>query len=325
MPCVPGTEGAIATYQEADSFIKEHGFPVIIKAAMGGGGRGMRVVREQSAFKEGFERAVSEAKSAFGDGTVFIERFLDKPRHIEVQLLGDSEGNIVHLFERDCSVQRRHQKVVEQAPAVLDDEVRFKILEDAKRIAKAVNYRAAGTAEFLVDQQNRHYFIEINPRIQVEHTITEEITGIDIVAAQIQIAAGATLPELGLTQESITKRGYAIQCRITTEDPQKGFQPDTGKIEVYRSAGGNGVRLDASSGFAGAQITPHYDSLLVKVSVKGATFEVARRKMLRALVEFRIRGVKTNIPFLFRVLSHEVFCNNKTWTTVRSARGRDYK
>jgi len=315
VPCVPGTPGAIASYQEADSFIKEHGFPVIIKAAMGGGGRGMRVVREQSTFKEGFERAVSEAKSAFGDGTVFIERFLDKPRHIEVQLLGDSEGNIVHLFERDCSVQRRHQKVVEQAPAVLDDEVRFKILEDAKKIAKAVNYRAAGTAEFLVDQQNRHYFIEINPRIQVEHTITEEITGIDIVAAQIQIAAGATLPELGLTQESITKRGYAIQCRITTEDPQKGFQPDTGKIEVYRSAGGNGVRLDASSGFAGAQITPHYDSLLVKVSVKGATFEVARRKMLRALVEFRIRGVKTNIPFLFRVLSHEVFCKNQTWTT----------
>jgi len=315
VPVVPGTDGAIESYDLADSFIKEYGFPVIIKAAMGGGGRGMRVVREQSQFKDGFERAVSEAKSAFGDGTVFIERFLDKPRHIEVQLLGDSEGNCVHLFERDCSVQRRHQKVVEQAPAVLDDEVRFRILEDAKKIANSVGYRNAGTAEFLVDQQNRHYFIEINPRIQVEHTITEEITGIDIVAAQIQIAAGATLPELGLTQDSITKRGYAIQCRITTEDAQQGFQPDTGKIEVYRSAGGNGVRLDASSGFAGAQITPHYDSLLVKVSVKGATFEVARRKMLRALVEFRIRGVKTNIPFLFRVLSHEVFCRNATWTT----------
>lgn len=217
MPVVPGTDGAIESYDLADSFIKQYGFPVIIKAAMGGGGRGMRVVRKQEDFKEGFERAVSEAKAAFGDGTVFIERFLDRPRHIEVQLLGDGEGNCVHLFERDCSVQRRHQKVVEQAPAVLDDEVRFKILEDAKKIAKAVQYRNAGTAEFLVDQQNRHYFIEINPRIQVEHTITEEITGIDIVAAQIQIAAGATLPELGLTQESITKRGYAIQCRITTE------------------------------------------------------------------------------------------------------------
>ncbi|KAK9894024.1 pyruvate carboxylase [Cystobasidium minutum MCA 4210] len=315
VPVVPGTDGAIESYDLADSFIKEYGFPVIIKAAMGGGGRGMRVVRDQESFKDSFERAVSEAKSAFGDGTVFIERFLDKPRHIEVQLLGDSHGNVVHLFERDCSVQRRHQKVVEQAPAVLDDEVRFRILEDAKKIAKAVNYRNAGTAEFLVDQQNRHYFIEINPRIQVEHTITEEITGIDIVAAQIQIAAGASLPELGLTQDSISKRGYAIQCRITTEDAQENFRPDTGKIEVYRSAGGNGVRLDAASGFAGAQITPHYDSLLVKVSVRGATFEVARRKMLRALVEFRIRGVKTNIPFLFRLLSHEVFCKNQTWTT----------
>jgi pyruvate carboxylase len=286
--------------------------PVIIKAAMGGGGRGMRVVREESEFKNAFERAVSEAKSAFGDGTVFIERFLERPRHIEVQLLGDSHGNIVHLFERDCSVQRRHQKVVEVAPAThLPDEVRQAIWDDAIKLAKSVNYRNAGTAEFLVDQQGRHYFIEINPRIQVEHTITgkyhaidsphilietmtEEITGLDIVAAQIQIAAGATLPQLGLTQDAITKRGFAIQCRVTTEDAAANFQPDTGKIEVYRSAGGNGIRLDASSGFAGAQITPHYDSLLVKVSVSGTTYEVARRKMLRALVEFRIRGVKVS-------------------------------
>ncbi|KAI9606086.1 hypothetical protein H4Q26_004460 [Puccinia striiformis f. sp. tritici PST-130] len=237
-------------------------------------------------------------------------------RHIEVQLLGDSLGNVIHLFERDCSVQRRHQKVVELAPASnLPDEVRARILEDAKKLAQAVKYRNAGTAEFLVDQQGRHHFIEINPRIQVEHTITEEITGIDIVAAQIQIAAGATLAELGLTQEAVSKRGHAIQCRVTTEDPAMGFQPDTGKIEVYRSAGGNGVRLDASSGFAGAQITPHYDSLLTKVTVRGATFEIARRKMLRALVEFRIRGVKTNIPFLFRVLSHETFVASSTWTT----------
>jgi pyruvate carboxylase len=277
----------------------------------------MRVVRAAEDFKESFERAVSEAKSAFGDGTVFIERFLDKPRHIEVQLLGDNLGNVIHLFERDCSVQRRHQKVVELAPASnLSEEVRTRILEDAKKLAQAVKYRNAGTAEFLVDQQGRHHFIEINPRIQVEHTITEEITGIDIVAAQIQIAAGATLAELGLTQDAVSKRGHAIQCRVTTEDPAMGFQPDTGKIEVYRSAGGNGVRLDASSGFAGAQITPHYDSLLTKVTVRGATFEIARRKMLRALVEFRIRGVKTNIPFLFRVLSHETFVASQTWTTV---------
>ncbi|KAH9967329.1 pyruvate carboxylase [Russula dissimulans] len=316
VPIVPGTPGPVDKWSDADSFIKEYGFPVIIKAAMGGGGRGMRVVREESEFKNAFERAVSEAKSAFGDGTVFIERFLERPRHIEVQIIGDAQGNIVHLFERDCSVQRRHQKVVEVAPAThLPEEVRQAIWDDAIRLAKSVNYRNAGTAEFLVDQQGRHYFIEINPRIQVEHTITEEITGLDIVAAQIQIAAGATLPQLGLTQDAITKRGFAIQCRVTTEDAATNFQPDTGKIEVYRSAGGNGVRLDSSSGFAGAQITPHYDSLLVKVSVSGTTYEVARRKMLRALVEFRIRGVKTNIPFLFRLLTHDVFIAGKTWTT----------
>ncbi|KAJ7695145.1 carbamoyl-phosphate synthase L chain, ATP binding domain-containing protein [Mycena rosella] len=316
VPVVPGTPGAVASYTDGDAFIKEYGFPVIIKAAMGGGGRGMRVVREQSDFKDAFDRATSEAKSAFGDGTVFIERFLERPRHIEVQILADALGNTIHLFERDCSVQRRHQKVVEVAPAThLPEEIRQAILADAIKLAKSVGYRNAGTAEFLVDQMGRHYFIEINPRIQVEHTITEEITGIDIVAAQIQIAAGATLPQLGLTQEAITKRGFAIQCRITTEDASQGFQPDTGKIEVYRSAGGNGVRLDASSGFAGAQITPHYDSLLVKCTVSGTTYEVARRKMLRALVEFRIRGVKTNIPFLFRLLTNDVFIGGKTWTT----------
>ncbi|PPQ65879.1 hypothetical protein CVT24_011210 [Panaeolus cyanescens] len=316
VPVVPGTPGPVESYSDGEAFIQEYGFPVIIKAAMGGGGRGMRVVREQSDFKNAFERAVSEAKSAFGDGTVFIERFLERPRHIEVQILADAVGNTIHLFERDCSVQRRHQKVVEVAPAThLPEEVRQAILSDAIKLAKSVGYRNAGTAEFLVDQMGRHYFIEINPRIQVEHTITEEITGIDIVAAQIQIAAGATLPQLGLTQEAVTKRGFAIQCRVTTEDAAAGFQPDTGKIEVYRSAGGNGVRLDASSGFAGAQITPHYDSLLVKCTVSGTTYEVARRKMLRALVEFRIRGVKTNIPFLFRLLTHDVFIGGKTWTT----------
>ncbi|KXN89374.1 Pyruvate carboxylase [Leucoagaricus sp. SymC.cos] len=316
VPVVPGTPGPVESLKDGETFIKEHGFPVIIKAAMGGGGRGMRVVREEADFKASFERAVSEAKAAFGDGTVFIERFLERPRHIEVQILADAAGNTIHLFERDCSVQRRHQKVVEVAPAThLPEEVRQAILGDAIKLAKSVGYRNAGTAEFLVDQMGRHYFIEINPRIQVEHTITEEITGIDIVAAQIQIAAGATLPQLGLTQDAITKRGFAIQCRITTEDAATGFQPDTGKIEVYRSAGGNGVRLDASSGFAGAQITPHYDSLLVKCTVSGTTYEVARRKMLRALVEFRIRGVKTNIPFLFRLLTHDTFIGGKTWTT----------
>lgn len=316
VPVVPGTPGPVSEYKEAQAFIKEHGFPIIIKAAMGGGGRGMRVVRDEASLEDAFNRAKSEALSAFGDGTVFIERFVDKPRHIEVQILADRAGNVVHLFERDCSVQRRHQKVVEIAPAKnLDNAVREAILNDALKIAKAVKYRNAGTAEFLVDTQNRHYFIEINPRIQVEHTITEEITGIDIVAAQIQIAAGALLPQLGLTQQRIRQRGFAIQCRVTTEDPEKSFQPDTGKIEVYRSSGGNGVRLDGGAGYAGAIITPHYDSLLVKVTCSGSTYEVARRKIVRALVEFRIRGVKTNIPFLQRLLTHDTFINGHCWTT----------
>jgi pyruvate carboxylase len=316
VPVVPGTPGPVEKFEEVKSFTDEHGFPIIIKAAFGGGGRGMRVVWKQEELKDAFERATSEAKSAFGNGTVFVERFLHKPKHIEVQLLGDSHGNVVHLFERDCSVQRRHQKVVELAPAKdLPIETRDAILADAVRLAKSVNYRNAGTAEFLVDQENRYYFIEINPRIQVEHTITEEITGIDIVAAQIQIAAGASLEQLGLTQDRITTRGFAIQCRITTEDPSQAFKPDTGKIEVYRSAGGNGVRLDGGNGFAGAVITPHYDSMLVKCTCLGSTYEIARRKMLRALVEFRIRGVKTNIPFLASLLTHPTFIESNCWTT----------
>lgn len=316
VPVVPGTEGPVEKFEDAKAFTDEYGFPIIIKAAFGGGGRGMRVVREQATLQESFERATSEAKSAFGNGTVFIERFLDKPKHIEVQLLGDNHGNIVHLYERDCSVQRRHQKVVELAPAKdLDPVLRDHMLDDAVKLAESVGYRNAGTAEFLVDQQGRYYFIEINPRIQVEHTITEEITGIDIVAAQIQIAAGASLAQLGLTQDRISIRGFAIQCRITTEDPANGFSPDTGKIEVYRSAGGNGVRLDGGNGFAGAIITPFYDSMLVKCTCLASTYEIVRRKMLRALVEFRIRGVKTNIPFLGSLLTHPTFIQGSCWTT----------
>lgn len=316
VPVVPGTPGPIDSSSEAKAFVEEYGYPVIIKAAFGGGGRGMRVVREGDSIEDAFNRAKSEALTAFGNGTCFIERFLDKPKHIEVQLLADNYGNVIHLFERDCSVQRRHQKVVEIAPAKnLPKLVRDAILTDAVKLAKSANYRNAGTAEFLVDEQNRHYFIEINPRIQVEHTITEEITGVDIVAAQIQIAAGASLQQLGLLQDKITTRGFAIQCRITTEDPAKNFQPDTGKIEVYRSAGGNGVRLDGGNGFAGSVISPHYDSMLVKCSCSGSTFEISRRKMLRALIEFRIRGVKTNIPFLLALLTNEVFIAGDCWTT----------
>lgn len=316
VPVVPGTPGPVEKFDHVKDFTDEFGFPIIIKAAFGGGGRGMRVVREQASLKDAFERATSEAKAAFGNGTVFVERFLDKPKHIEVQLLGDNLGNVVHLYERDCSVQRRHQKVVEIAPAMdLPVETRDAILADAVRLARSVKYRNAGTAEFLVDQQNRYYFIEINPRIQVEHTITEEVTGIDIVAAQIQIAAGASLEQLGLTQDHISSRGFAFQCRITTEDPARSFAPDTGKIEVYRSAGGNGVRLDGGNGFAGAIITPHYDSMLVKCTCRGSTYEIVRRKMLRALVEFRIRGVKTNIPFLIKLLTHPTFVEGRCWTT----------
>ena len=315
VPVVPGTPGPVEKFEDVKAFTDEHGFPIIIKAAYGGGGRGMRVVRDQESLKDSFERATSEAKSAFGNGTVFVERFLVKPKHIEVQLLGDNTGNVVHLYERDCSVQRRHQKVVELAPAKdLPTEIRDQILSDAVKLAKSVNYRNAGTAEFLVDAKG-YYFIEINPRIQVEHTITEEITGIDIVAAQIQIAAGATLQQLGLTQDRISTRGFAIQCRITTEDPANGFSPDTGKIEVYRSAGGNGVRLDGGNGFAGAIITPFYDSMLVKCTCLASTYEIVRRKMLRALVEFRVRGVKTNIPFLGSLLTHKTFIEGNCWTT----------
>ncbi|CAI4061830.1 pyruvate carboxylase 1 SKDI_07G1950 [Saccharomyces kudriavzevii IFO 1802] len=316
VPTVPGTPGPIESVQEALDFVGEYGYPVIIKAAFGGGGRGMRVVREGDDVADAFQRATSEARTAFGNGTCFVERFLVKPKHIEVQLLADNHGNVVHLFERDCSVQRRHQKVVEVAPAkTLPREVRDAILTDAVKLAKECGYRNAGTAEFLVDNQNRHYFIEINPRIQVEHTITEEITGIDIVAAQIQIAAGASLPQLGLFQDKITTRGFAIQCRITTEDPAKNFQPDTGRIEVYRSAGGNGVRLDGGNAYAGTIISPHYDSMLVKCSCSGSTYEIVRRKMIRALIEFRIRGVKTNMPFLLTLLTHPVFIDGTYWTT----------
>jgi pyruvate carboxylase len=308
VPVVPGTPGPVDDLEAGRAFIEDHGLPVIIKAALGGGGRGMRVVREAGEFEAAFERARSEAEAAFGDGTVFIERFVEQPRHIEVQILADARGEVIHLFERDCSVQRRHQKVVEVAPAVaLDPELRRQITADAIAIAKQSGYRNAGTVEFLVDDEGRHYFIEVNPRIQVEHTVTEQVTGIDLVQAQLRVAGGATLEEIGLSQDSIQLRGHAIQCRVTTEDPQNGFQPDTGRIEVYRSASGMGIRLDGGAGYAGAVISPHYDSLLVKVTGQSLSFEGAAQKLRRALAEFRVRGVKTNIPFLQRVLSHPTF------------------
>ncbi|OMJ21268.1 Pyruvate carboxylase [Smittium culicis] len=313
---VPGTDGAIDNFRDARSFTDKYGFPIIIKAAMGGGGRGMRVVYDPQTLEENFERAQSEALASFGDGTVFIERFVERPKHIEVQLLGDGTGEVVHYYERDCSVQRRYQKVVEFAPSVtLDPVVRQNVLDEAVKLAKYVKYRNAGTAEFLVDAQNRHYFIEINPRIQVEHTVTEEITQTDLVSLQLYIASGKTFKDLGISQDKISLNGFAIQCRITTEDPEAGFQPDIGRIEVYRSPGGPGVRLDGGSGFTGSIITPHYDSMLVKLTCSGLTFEKARRRMLQALVEFRVRGVKTNMSFLQRLLSNETFMRGDCWTT----------
>jgi len=308
VPVVPGTDGPVATIAEARTFVEKHGLPVIIKAAMGGGGRGMRVVQKMDQLEESFQRATSEALSAFGDGTVFIERYIYKPRHIEVQLLGDETGEVVHLFERDCSVQRRHQKVVEIAPANnLDPKTREALYADAVKLAKAVGYVSAGTAEFLVDQENRYYFIEVNPRIQVEHTVTEEITGVDLVQAQILIAGGLSLRDIGISQETLTMRGHAIQVRVTTEDPQRNFQPDTGRLEAYRSAVGMGIRLDQNAAYAGSVISPHYDSLLVKVTGRGLTFEQCARKLMRAITEFRVRGVKTNIPFLQKLLTHPTF------------------
>ncbi|XP_046384107.1 pyruvate carboxylase, mitochondrial [Ischnura elegans] len=310
VPIVPGTPGPVTSSEEAMQFCLKHGLPVIFKAAYGGGGRGMRVVKKMEEVEEMFQRASSEAEAAFGNGAMFIEKFIERPRHIEVQILGDKAGNVVHLYERDCSVQRRHQKVVEIAPAPnLDPKVRDKMTEYAVRLARSVGYENAGTVEFLVDESGNFYFIEVNARLQVEHTVTEEITGIDLVQSQIRIAEGMTLPELGMKQETINPQGYAIQCRVTTEDPAKNFQPDTGRIEVFRSGEGMGIRLDGASAFAGALISPYYDSLLVKVIAHAGDLQASSAKMNRALREFRVRGVKTNIPFLLNVLENQKFLN----------------
>ncbi|KAG8563517.1 hypothetical protein GDO81_016111 [Engystomops pustulosus] len=308
VPVVPGTDAPITCITEAKEFSNKYGFPIIFKAAYGGGGRGMRVVRSYEELEENYTRAYSEALSAFGNGALFVEKFIEKPRHIEVQILGDKHGNVIHLYERDCSIQRRHQKVVEIAPAAqLDPQLRDRLTHDSVKLAKQVGYENAGTVEFLVDKHGKHYFIEVNSRLQVEHTVTEEITDVDLVHAQIHVAEGKSLPELGLRQENIRINGCAIQCRVTTEDPARGFQPDTGRIEVFRSGEGMGIRLDSASAFQGAVISPHYDSLLVKVIAHGKDQQVAATKMSRALAEFRIRGVKTNIPFLQNVLNNHQF------------------
>lgn len=287
------------------------GLPIILKAAAGGGGRGMRVVRRKEDLEKSFSEARSEAEKAFGDGTIFIEKFIDQPKHIEVQLLADNHGNIVHLYERDCSVQRRFQKVVEIAPAPnLPQAVKQAVYDYALRIARAVNYNNAGTVEFLVDKEHKVYFIEVNPRIQVEHTVTEEVTGIDIVRSQILIAQGVPLDDPNIFiqgQEDVKLNGFAVQCRITTEDPENGFKPDYGTLITYRNAGGFGIRLDEGSAYSGMKISPFFDSMIVKVTASGRTLAGAAQRLNRSLREFRVRGVTTNIRFLENVITHEQF------------------
>ena len=310
LPVIPGTDGPIESFEAAEQFANEAGYPLMIKATSGGGGKGMRIVRESSELEDAFHRAKSEAEKSFGNSEVYIERYIDNPKHIEVQVIGDEFGNIIHLYERDCSVQRRHQKVVEVAPSVgLSNKLRERICDAAIQLMENIKYVNAGTVEFLVSG-DEFFFIEVNPRVQVEHTITEMITGIDIVKTQILVADGESLfgDKISMPQQNeIQTLGYAIQCRITTEDPTNDFMPDSGTIIAYRSSGGFGVRLDAGDGFQGAEISPYYDSLLVKLSTHAVSFKQAEEKMERSLREMRIRGVKTNIPFLINVMRNDKF------------------
>ncbi len=314
VPLIEDSQEKLEKYETALKEAKRIGFPIMVKAAAGGGGRGMRVVHSEKELEKAFIEAKREAKTAFGDDTVFLEKFIASPKHIEVQILGDNHGNLIHLYERDCSVQRRFQKVVETAPATtLSGAVKEKLYDYALRIAKHANYSNAGTVEFLVENE-AIYFIEVNPRIQVEHTITEEVTGIDIVRTQILIAMNYPLhhPQIYIrSQMDIQCQGYAIQCRITTEDPANNFKPDYGTLVAYRSAAGFGIRLDAGSAYAGAKISPFFDSMLVKVTARGRTMKGAAQRLHRALSEFRIRGVKTNIGFLMNLLNNETFQDGK--------------
>lgn len=319
LPIIKNSRETLDNYEIAKQEAEYIGFPVMLKAASGGGGRGMRVIRSIDELETAFNDAKSEAGKAFGDDTVFLEKYIDSPKHIEVQILGDSHGNLVHLFERDCSVQRRFQKVVEVAPSItLSEKARNQLHQYALDITRHVNYTNAGTVEFLVDSDENIFFIEVNPRVQVEHTITEEVTGVDIVRSQIHVAGGFKLDsdEINIpSQDSVTCNGYAIQCRITTEDPANNFQPDFGRIIAYRSAGGFGIRLDVGAAYPGARVSPFFDSMLVKVSSWGRSFPGAIQRINRALREFRIRGVKTNIGFLENVLANETFSSGQATVT----------
>ena len=315
VPIIESNKKELKSVDVALEEAKRISYPIMLKAASGGGGRGMRVVRNDDDLTKAYTEAKREALNAFGDDTVFLEKFVESPKHIEVQILGDRHGNIIHLFERDCSVQRRYQKVVEVAPSYgLDEQVKNNLYQYALAIADHVGYNNAGTVEFLVDKQNNIYFIEVNPRIQVEHTVTEMVTGVDIVKAQLFIAGGYKLTDHQIripSQESLSTNGYAIQCRITTEDPSNDFKPDYGTITTYRSAAGFGIRLDMGSIYQGANVSPFFDSMLVKVSAHSRSLEGATRKMTRALKEFRVRGVKHNMKFLENVINHPTFIEGK--------------
>jgi pyruvate carboxylase subunit A len=304
VPIVPGTDGGVAGVEEALAFVRTVGYPVMIKASAGGGGRGLRVVRSDAELRESMETASREAETAFGDGSLFIEKYIDRPHHIEFQILADQHGNIIHLGERDCSIQRRHQKLIEIAPSlILTPKLRAEMGEAAIAIARAVDYDNAGTVEFLLDQEGRYYFIEMNPRIQVEHTVTEQITAIDIVRNQISIAAGKPLD---IRQEDVTLQGHAIQCRINAEDPRNNFRPCTGTVTAYLSPGGIGVRIDGAV-YKDYTIPPYYDALLAKLTVRGRTWEEAVSRMHRSLEEYVLRGVKTTIPFMKAIMEEPDF------------------
>jgi pyruvate carboxylase len=339
VPTIPGIERPIKHEDEIKEFAEKNGYPLMLKAAAGGGGRGMRIVRSDAELISSFRDAREEARKAFGVEDIFVERYLEDPKHIEVQILGDEHGNIVHLFERDCSIQRRHQKIIEFTPAIaLNDKKRQEILDDALKLTRGAGYTNAGTVEFLVDKYDNHYFIEVNPRIQVEHTVSEQVTGIDIVQSQVLIAEGYRLdsPEINIqSQDDIKVNGYSIQCRVTTEDPTNNFIPDTGKLDHYRTGSGFGIRLDGGNGYTGAVINPYYDSLLVKTISWSRNFKDAVNKVLRSVEEMKVRGVKTNASFLINVLNHEEFkqgiCdtgfleNNPELFDIKPASNREYK
>ena len=315
LPTLRSTEPS----SDADTLVAgadEIGFPLFVKAVSGGGGRGMRRVDDAERLSAALTEAMREADAAFGDDRMYLEEAVVRPRHIEVQILADTTGHIIHLYERDCSVQRRHQKVVEIAPAPnLDPALRDQICADAVRFARQIGYVNAGTVEFLLGEDGRYVFIEMNPRIQVEHTVTEEVTNVDLVSSQIRIASGESLDDLGLNQDNVSVRGAALQCRVTTEDPSNGFRPDTGTISVYRTPGGAGVRLDGGVVYSGATIGAHFDSMLTKLTCRGSDLRTAARRAYRALTEFRIRGVSTNIPFLEAVISDPDFLAGHTTTS----------